>query len=412
MSVVKVPQLAWYEPAELELSFPDTWKVETYNYPGYDSPELKSTEIKAAINKPLGTPRLSEMAKGKKQVAILFDDETRVTRAAKIAPHILAELKAGGIPDENIRFICGLGLHGAAWRQFFVKKLGEEIVSKYPVYNHYPFDLCTYCGTTKTFKTRVYANMEYMKCDLKVAIGSVVPHPSAGFGGGGKMILPGVTSFETIDWNHHMGRITGQQSPTPIHGMGLHDNNLLRRDIDEVADLVGLDFLVNALVNSWGESTAIYAGEMHQVHTAAVAQAKKHYLTPRVKDKDIVIANTYAKVNEATIGLSIAFKALSEKGGDVVLVMNCPGGFVTHYLGGPFGKTTWARQHFGAALPKNVNHLIVYNEYPDPGASWIEEDERVINVTKWDDVLALLNQYHGSGAQVAVYPNAEIQYSL
>jgi hypothetical protein len=92
--------------------------------------------------------------------------------------------------------------------------------------------------------------------------------------------------------------------------------------------------------------------------------------------------------------------------------MNCPEGFVTHYLGGPFGNTTWARQHFGASLPSCVNHLIVYNEYPDPGASWIEENERVVNVTKWDEVLALLNQYHGSGAKVAVYPNAEIQYSV
>ena len=96
MSVVKVPQLAWYEPSELELSFPEAWQVETYNYPGYNESELTPEEIKTAVNKPIGSPRLSEMAKGKEQVVIAFDDQTRITRAAKIVPHVLAELKAGG----------------------------------------------------------------------------------------------------------------------------------------------------------------------------------------------------------------------------------------------------------------------------------------------------------------------------
>ncbi|GAJ08590.1 unnamed protein product, partial [marine sediment metagenome] len=169
---------------------------------GYNRPAMKPDEIKASISNPIGIPPIKELAKGKKEVVIIFDDMTRVTRVAKIAPFVLEELAEAGIPDNRIRFIVALGLHSALWRQHFVKKLGEEVVSRFSVYNHNPFHNCTYVGTTSTYKTRVYANEEVMKCDLKIAIGSVVPHPMSGFGGGGKIILPGVVSFETIDWNH------------------------------------------------------------------------------------------------------------------------------------------------------------------------------------------------------------------
>ena len=146
----------------------------------------------------------------------------------------------------------------------------------------------------------------------------------------------------------------------------------------------------------WGESVAMYAGAMEPAHAAAVQEGKTHYLTPRVKGKDIVIANTFAKVNEAFLGLGIAYPAVNTKGGDIVLIANAPEGQVTHYLMGPFGKTTWAKQHRRSEVPQHVNHLIVYNVYPH----------------RWDDVLKLLQKSHGADTKVAVYPNAEIQYCI
>ncbi|GAI48262.1 unnamed protein product, partial [marine sediment metagenome] len=126
---------------------------------------------------------------------------------------------------------------------------------------------CTYVGTTSTYRTRVYANEEVMKCDLKIAIGSVVPHPGAGFGGGGKIILPGVVSFATIDWNHMMAAKGRQEHrDKPIAGMGIFDNNPIRYDIDEAANLVGLDVLINCVVNMWGETVAIFTGAMKPAH--------------------------------------------------------------------------------------------------------------------------------------------------
>ena len=411
MNTIKMPQLAWYETKELELPLPDSWQVEMCNINGYNRPALKPDEIKASVSNPIGIPPLRELAKGKNEVVIIFDDMTRVTRVAEIVPFVLEELAAAGIPDNRIRFIAALGLHSTMWRQHFVKKLGEEVVSRFSVYNHNPFACCTYVGTTSTYKTRVYANEEVMKCDLRIAIGSVVPHPMAGFGGGGKIILPGVVSFETIDWNHQMlAKSRQEHQDNPVAGMGIFDNNPMHYDVDEAAKLVGLDMVINCLVNTWGETVSVYAGAMEPAHAAAVQEAKTHYLTPRVKGKDIVIANTFAKVNETLLGVGIAYPAVNTGGGDVVLIANCPEGQTTHYLTGPFGKTTWAKQHRRSEVPQHVNNLIVYNEYPHPGSSWFEEDEKILYLSKWDEVLQILQKSHGADTKVAVYPNAEIQY--
>jgi len=411
MNIIRVPQLAWYETKELELPLPDSWRVEVCNMAGYNRSAMKPDEIKASISNPMGTPPIRELARGKKEVVIIFDDMTRVTRIAKIVPFVLEELATAGIPDNRIRFIAALGLHSTMWRQHFVKKLGEEVVSRFSVYNHNPFGNCTYVGTTTTYKTKVYANEEVMKCDLKIAIGSVVPHPMSGFGGGGKIILPGIASFETIDYIHQMETKDRQEhQDKPITGMGIFDNNPLRYDIDEAANLVGLDVLINCIVNMWGETMSVYAGAMEPAYAAAVEEAKTHYLTPRVKGQDIVIANTFAKVNEVIFGLGIAYPAVNTGGGDVVLIGNAPEGQVTHYLLGPFGKTTWAKQPLRSKVPRHVNHLIVYSEYPHRGSSWLDEDDKILYLDRWDDVLKLLQKSHGADTKVAVYPNAEIQY--
>ncbi len=414
MNSIKLSQPVWYEPKELILPLPDGWQVEVCNMAGYNRSALKPDEIKAAISNPIGIPPIRELAKGKKEVVIIFDDMTRVTRVAEIVPFVLEELAEAGIPDSNIRFIMALGCHGAKDRRDFVKKLGEDTLARFPVYNHNAFGNCTYVGTTATFGTRVYVNEEVMKCDLKIAIGSVVPHPTSGFGGGGKIILPGVTSFETIEHNHGTMYKMVREGSKPVAGMGNFDSNPIRMDIEEAAVLSGLDVIINCIVNTRGETVFVFTGALKLVYAAAIKEAKTHYLTPRVERKDIVIANTVAKANEGWIGLPIAYRAIKPEGGDVVLIANMPEGQVTHYLLGPFGKTSFGPKRFGPRLPRRVNHLIVYTEYPDlANRAWFGEDsDRVLFLYKWDDVLQFLQKVHGRGTKVAVYPNAEIQYCV
>lgn len=409
MSIISVPQQAWYKTDELILTLPDEWDVRICHIAGYDRPALNSQEIKAAIDNPIDTLTIRELAKGKNEVVIIFDDQTRITRPAPVVPHILEELIEAGINENNIRFICALGMHGIMNRSDFAKKLGEDVVSRYRVYNHNPFAAGTFVGTTELFKTPVYINEEVMSCDFRIAITGCVPHPGAGFGGGGKIVLPGVASYETIKYHHSQPTKPPEELRSTGSKMGKMDNNDFREDIDQAADLVKIDFGITVIVNEWGDSVSIYAGTLRSSHIKAVEEARNHYLTPKVTGMDIVLTNTYAKVNESNIGMDAALPAVSSSGGDIVLIANTPEGQITHYLGSPFGKIL-AAQRPQRALPDNVNNVIVYNEFPHPGSSWFPEDKKILYMTRWDDVISFLKQPHGAGTKVAVFPDATNQY--
>ena len=410
MSFISVPQLNWYGRGELKRPLPARWQVEIGKMAGYGRPALKPGDMRTALDDPIGTKPLSELARGKKEVVILFDDMSRITRSAEIVPHVLRALSEAGVADKNIRFVCALGCHGPLTRIDFIKKLGEETLARFPVYNHNLLGNCTYVGKTMTYATEVYVNEEVMRCDLKIAIGMVVPHPMSGFGGGGKMILPGVCSFATIQQNHHkayrdMARLKGKM------GAGVFDENPLRFDIEEAATLAGLDFIVNCLVNEWGEPVKLFAGALKPAYAEAVREAKLHYLTPGIRNQDIVISNTFIKANEAFLGSNIAYPSVSRNGGDVVIIANAMEGMVVHYLLGPWGKASFGPEHQTSRVPPNVKRVIVYNEYPDlAGRGWFSNSEKFVFTDKWSEVLEILEADYPSSAEVAVFPNAEIQY--
>jgi lactate racemase len=402
-----LPQLAWHGVKSLDITLPDDWDAAFYNMAGCNKPHLKPAGIKKALANFLGMAPLREYARGKKEIVILFDDMARVTRAAEIVPHVLAELAEAGIKDRQVRFICANGCHGALDRADFVKKLGEDVLKRFPVYNHNPFDSCVYAGTTGS-GTKLSFNAEVMKCDLKIGIGSIVPHIMAGFGGGSKIVLPGVASYETITALHAPRK--GNFKNT-VSGMGALADNPRRKDIDEAAAIAGLDIKIDALVNYWGETAELFAGAPKAEYSAALAAAKNHYLTEQSKEADIVIANSFAKASEAISGLMIAFPSV-KKGGDVVLIANAPDGQATHYLMGPFGNSTAGKLQLQMKVPDNVNRLIIFNEYPEIASGrYLEDSEKVIMLDRWEDVMALLIQNHGAGTKAAIYPNADIQYA-
>ncbi|MFC1906069.1 lactate racemase domain-containing protein, partial [Chloroflexota bacterium] len=323
MQKVVLPQLAWYGPSELVLDFPDSWNVEICNIAGYNRPALNSDQIRDAMAKPIDRPPLRDLAKGKNNVVIIFDDLTRGTRSVDIIPHILVELAQAGIEDNNIRLICGLGAHAPMSRIDLAKKVGEDVIAKYTVYNHNAFDNCVYVGTTR-YGNKVHVNSEVMDCDLKIAIGSMTPHPFAVFGGAGKIILPAVSSIETILTNHTM--------PLTDEMRANWDINVRRLDMEEAAAFVKVDMLVDCIMNMWGETVSLYVGDPVSVRETAIVEAKQNYLAKRAEDKDIVITNAYTKASEGAVVLRTSFASVSQRGGDLVLVANAPGGQVSHYL--------------------------------------------------------------------------------
>lgn len=410
MSNIKLPQLNWYGSKIQDFYLPDRWQIDICNMSGYDKPASTAKEIQEALINPIGTAPLRELARGKKEVVIIFDDMSRITRTAVIVHEILKELSEAGIEDSHIRFVCSLGCHGALTRIDFVKKLGEDVLSRFPVYNHNPFGNCVSVGKTKTYGIEVQVNEEVMSCDFKIAVGMVVPHPMSGFGGGGKCILPGICSFQTIQHNHQLANRDIATMRDKM-GTGHFDENLMRLDIEEAAELAGLDFIANAILNSNGETAGLCAGALKPAYAEAIKVAKEHYRTTRSRDNDIVISNAFIKANEAFIGLNIANSATSRQGGIQVLIANAPEGMVTHYLMGPFGANSFGPLHNPSRIPGFVKQLIIFSEYPDLASiGWYENREKIILARKWTDVLDILEKEYPESAKVAVFPNSEIQY--
>ena len=410
MGTIKLPQLAWHGKNEAEYVLPERWKVEICNMVGYNQPAMTSAQIRDILDHPIGSSTIKELAKGKYQVVILFDDMCRITHTWDFVPHVLQDLAEAGITDSQIRFICATGCHRALNRLDFVKKLGENVLERFPVFNHNPFGNCVPIGRTKTFNTEVFINEEVMKCDLKIAIGGVVPHGMSGFGGGGKIILPGVASFETTRYNHHLAH--RDWLPDRM-GMGKFDKNPVRLDIEEAATLACLDFVIDVLYNKWGETAQVFAGALKPAYAAAIAESKKHYFTPPVQNKDIVITNAFIKASEASGCLNIAYPAISAKGGDIVLIANEPTGQTVHYMFGSFGCESRGPEYQVKKLPPNVNKLIIYTKYHDlAGRSVFPKSEKVIFLDEWNEVLKMLEGDYPSYANVAVYPYAEMQYTV
>jgi len=406
-----VPILAWYGDEELELNFPEGWDVTVCKMKGRDAPRLSDSEIRRAFASPIGTKTIKEIAKGKKEVVILFDDMTRPTPSAMLIPYVLEELATVGIRDDNIRFIAAIGAHGSMNGIDFRKKLGDELMGRFLVYNHNPYENCTPLGISSQ-GTPISINSEVMSCDLKIGIGSILPHPASGFGGGGKIILPGVASIETIDANHY------RLGLSPTIGTGKCEGNVLKQDVDEATKMAGLDIKIDAILNLKRKITALFVGDPIEEHKEGVKFAKKHYATDIVRDCDIVVANCYCKANEMPLAPPVALAFLSKKGGDMVLIAVTPEGQITHYTERSFGKKLGGRGWLSVAgsgacksLPRNTKRLTIMAPYPDrTGGDWIAP-YNVINWTRtWDEAIRELRNTYGTKAKVAVIPDATVQY--
>src|SRR5208283_3705919 len=128
MAVIKLSQLAWHGRSEARYRLPDRWQIEICHMNGYDLPAMTPSAIRHALDNPIGAKPIKELARGKQQVIILFDDLSRITRTFDIIPHVLDDLAQAGIEDKNIRFVCATGCHGTLTRLDFVKKLSEDVL--------------------------------------------------------------------------------------------------------------------------------------------------------------------------------------------------------------------------------------------------------------------------------------------
>ena len=351
---------------------------------------------------------LAPLLKDKREICILFDDISRPTRTYQIVPFLLELFDRCGIRDEQVRFLCALGTHGPLDNRVFRKKLGEEVLERFPVYNHNPYENCEHIGRTK-LGTPVIVNKEYLSCDVRIGIGSFLLHTFCGFGGGYKIVMPGVSHIDAMMYHH--GELLKQCWDT-CYGIGRHAGNPLLDDLREYGKIARLDGVINVLVNSRAQSADIYAGTPDGLYEAFAEKALAHYRTPFTRKANVVFANTYAKANEGVIALSLAEQLLKDEGGYVVLLCDVEAGQVVHYLLGRFGKNSWGRLTFGERIKDSrVKKIFIVSRYRDRASEWWfgkEEDLEFFTNTK-DVVTRLKGIYKNKTIDVSVIPDGTIQ---
>ncbi len=408
MQRVPIPSRLWYENKEWDLSFPDRWQVDNLNPPGFGKPGLFPEQIRGKIEHPLSGPTLEELARGKTQAVIVFDDMTRPTPVKDIAPFILDVLHRSGMKKDQIRFIWALGTHSAYDMINARKKLGDRIVENYAVYNHDPFQNTVPVGRTPT-GVELWFNREFMACDLKIGIGCITPHVHVGYGGGAKIALPGVAGIETINQFHN--QLYRDRSRT---GLGNFENNIMRAECDAAGDAVGLNFKVDCLVNRRGEITDLYAGPFRQTHAAGAEEGKSHYGISCVAGYDLAVCNAYAKANESAIAMLLGLMLLRPREGIGVLISDAPEGQVSHYVMRAWGSGYGGRHY--VPKPKGfvsrlMKKLIVMAPHPDrTGLDLICHIDDALVVKTWPEVLAVLEKDFPAQARVAVVPDGTMQY--
>jgi nickel-dependent lactate racemase len=227
--------------------------------------------------------------------------------------------------------ISAVAAHRAQVSADFRRKLGPEVYETIEALNHNPYEDLVYLGHTSG-GTPVHVNREVVEADIRIGVGGIVPHPAAGFGGGGKLILPGVCGMETISYHHK----------TFERAAGRVEGNPFRQDLEEVGRMARLDFIVNAVMTAEGGVAGLFTGDMVRAHRAGVALARRVYSLGDVPEADIGIINAYpldADLFQSPKALSMSGAGPTvREGGAILLTTACPEGVGFHAWAGKGGK--------------------------------------------------------------------------
>jgi len=317
LTTVKVP----YGSATLGIELPGNWKVSTLA--PKDLPKLSHQGIRNAIQNPIGTENISDMARGKKTVAIVVDDFTRPTPISLILTIVLNELEGAGIGYENITIVTARGAHREMTKEELRQKIGDETMNQVKVVNHDFHKNLNFEGKSKA-GVPIWLNKTVAEADLKIGVGGIIPHSTAGFGGGAKIVLPGVCGLETIKTNHRFQN---------LYCMG-NVNNDMRKDIEDVAGRIGLSFVVNILINAKIEICGVFAGDYIDAHRKGVEMANQLYRVRLGQKPDVVISSTYPldhDMNQAIKAVEPAVPVIAD-GGSLLLLAPCFDGLGYHAL--------------------------------------------------------------------------------
>lgn len=307
---------------ELTIDFRDNQPVEVVE--GNFAPAITDVEaaVKTALQNPIGTPPLSKVVAAGDKVAVIVSDVTRQwVRHNLFLPVLLDELNEAGVPDSNIQLVVALGAHRVHSDAENIQNYGQRVLDRVSLIQSSALNEADFkkIGTTSR-GVDVCINKNVLAADKVILTGGIVYHSMAGFGGGRKSILPGVSGYQSIQGNHRF-------CLSPVEGQGLNPNsapgnlatNDMHLDMTEMAEMVNPDFLFNVVLNPAGELAAFFAGHWYKAWEAGCHEVEKIYGVSVKDQADLVLvsAGGFPKdINfyQATKAIENAFAAVKDDG--------------------------------------------------------------------------------------------------
>lgn len=252
--------------------------------PGVKDPRITTTK---ALHQPVDGNGLQVFTKKGQNATIVADDYTRPTPAGPVCLAILDELNALGTDDSHVTIVVGGGLHRPMNQAELRSKFGSEILQRVQVLSHDAWDdnQNEQIGTTSR-GTPVWIDKQVLKADLRITVGLITGHFTAGYGGGPKTILPGVSGYRTIFHNHAV------LQSAPSARIGVTEGNPAWEDMVEVIRLLGPTLAVNVVLNSKNELVGAYHGKPIAAQKAGMELYHSIYAFKVNEKADIVIAST------------------------------------------------------------------------------------------------------------------------
>jgi nickel-dependent lactate racemase len=414
------------------LNFPDSWDVVTY-WPNTPLP-LTDKEIQDRIHKPIDQPPLRELAKGKRSPVVIVDDLARPTPVFRIMPFLLEEFYSAGLHAHQIRILVATGTHGDQDKTALTNKIGKASFESCRVIIHNDKKHAKLIGRS-SFGTPVYVNPEVLKSDLVIGIGGIYPQHTTGFGGGGKLAL-GILGRKSIVHLHY-----GDHGS--VGGTYNIDNNF-RRDVTEMARMIGLNTIFTLHINGQLEVVNLICGDHFTYYQKAAEFSRKAYDAPLPEEADVVVANAYPFDTSFTF-MRKGYRPLdlAPKLATRVMVASNHEGMGTHglfqHIEAPRflkyrilyrkltmmkpkvilskalkhavrqNKTRSTISEENYALPHNTSHLWIY--HPNTVNSTVPEGIGITSIATWDEILETIKQEQRSEGNISVriYPCAPLQ---
>jgi nickel-dependent lactate racemase len=309
-----------YGEGKLAVNVPDRTRVlEMSPVPPLQDP---AQAVQEALREPIESPALAELARGRRDACVVISDITRPVPNRTILPVLLGELEASGIPPEGITILIATGMHRPNEGRELESMVGKEIMDRYRIVNHDCEERDELRHVADIEGAPIEINRHYLDADLKILTGLIEPHFYAGYSGGRKSILPGISSYETMKFMHSYAVIDhpGVRN-CKLEGNIFHEYGL------RVTEQVGADFILNVVINTDREVSGVFAGHYNAAHLRGCEFVAEHAVVEIERAADLVITSgggypLDSNFYQISKGLTCA-KDILRPGGTVIVACEC-----------------------------------------------------------------------------------------